>query len=73
MDKAFLFDTSSKLYIATDSGPLDTQTYVICSEYIDLVGDFTQLYESVHAPHFLLVLPNSLFLFQPFLRHRSRA
>lgn len=45
MDKAFLFDTSSKLYIATDSSPLDNQLYVICSDYIDLVGDFTFLYQ----------------------------
>ncbi|ORY84678.1 Gtr1/RagA G protein conserved region-domain-containing protein [Leucosporidium creatinivorum] len=45
MDKAFLFDTSSKIYIATDSSPLDNQTYVICSDYIDLIGDFALLYE----------------------------
>lgn len=45
MDKAFLFDTSSKIYIATDSSPLDNQTYVICSDYIDLIGDFSLLYE----------------------------
>lgn len=47
MDKAFLFDTSSKIYIATDSTPLDDQTYIICSDYIDLIDDFTLLYESV--------------------------
>ncbi|GAA5892353.1 hypothetical protein JCM6882_003648 [Rhodosporidiobolus microsporus] len=45
MDKAFLFETSSKIYIATDSAPLDGQTYVICADYLDLVGDFTQLYD----------------------------
>lgn len=45
MDKAFLFDTSSRLYIATDSAPLAHQTYEICSEYIDLVGDLSALYE----------------------------
>ncbi|GAA5944774.1 hypothetical protein JCM1841_001887 [Sporobolomyces salmonicolor] len=45
MDKAFLFETASKIYIATDSAPLDNQTYVICADYLDLVGDFTQLYE----------------------------
>ncbi|BGP19172.1 hypothetical protein JCM10213_005822 [Rhodosporidiobolus nylandii] len=45
MDKAFLFETSSKIYIATDSAPLDNQTYVICADYLDLVGDFTQLYD----------------------------
>ncbi|GAA5882200.1 hypothetical protein JCM1840_000747 [Sporobolomyces johnsonii] len=55
MDKAFLFETASKIYIATDSAPLDNQTYVICADYLDLVGDFTQLYEpstafSAHPP-----------------------
>lgn len=45
LEKAFLFDTSSKLYICTDSSPLDSPTYVICSEYIDLISDFTLLYE----------------------------
>lgn len=47
MDKAFLFETASKIYIATDSAPLDNQTYVVCADYLDLVGDFSQLYESV--------------------------
>jgi Ras-related GTP-binding protein C/D len=45
MDKAFLFETASKIYIATDSAPLDNQTYVVCADYLDLVGDFSQLYE----------------------------
>ncbi|GAA5853742.1 hypothetical protein JCM8547_007430 [Rhodosporidiobolus lusitaniae] len=49
MDKAFLFETSSKIYIATDSAPLDNQTYVICADYLDLVGDFTQLYDPTLA------------------------
>ncbi|GAA5843349.1 hypothetical protein JCM9279_002073 [Rhodotorula babjevae] len=54
IDKAFLFETSSKIYIATDSAPLDNQTYVICADYLDLVGDFTQLYETpstAASPH----------------------
>ncbi|KAK4705664.1 hypothetical protein P7C70_g545, partial [Phenoliferia sp. Uapishka_3] len=38
-------DDPDGLYIATDSAPLETQTYVICSDYIDLIGDFTLLYE----------------------------
>ncbi|BGP42581.1 GTP-binding protein gtr2 [Rhodotorula kratochvilovae] len=62
MDKAFLFETSSKIYIATDSAPLDNQTYVICADYLDLVGDFTQLYEAPPAaptPHGDLPLSRS--------------
>ncbi|GAA5915830.1 Gtr2p [Sporobolomyces salmoneus] len=50
MDKAFIFDTASKIYIATDSAPLDNQTYVLCAEYLDLVGDFTALYEPFLDP-----------------------
>ncbi|GAA5934872.1 Gtr2p [Sporobolomyces koalae] len=50
MDKAFIFDTASKIYIATDSAPLDNQTYVLCAEYLDLVGDFTALYEPFGDP-----------------------
>ncbi|GAA5862469.1 hypothetical protein JCM3774_002528 [Rhodotorula dairenensis] len=49
MDKAFLFETASKIYIATDSAPLDNQTYVVCADYLDLVGDFSQLYEQAEA------------------------
>lgn len=49
MDKAFLFETASKIYIATDSAPLDNQTYVVCADYLDLVGDFSQLYENPEA------------------------
>ncbi|POY76333.1 hypothetical protein BMF94_0529 [Rhodotorula taiwanensis] len=49
MDKAFLFETASKIYIATDSAPLDNQTYVVCADYLDLVGDFSQLYETSEA------------------------
>lgn len=45
MRKVFLIDTSSKLFIATDSTPVESDNYVICSDYIDLVGDFTHLYE----------------------------
>lgn len=45
MDKAFLFDTNSKIYLATDASTLDDEVYAICSDYLDLVGDFGGLYE----------------------------
>ncbi|GAA6058777.1 hypothetical protein JCM10212_001893 [Sporobolomyces blumeae] len=45
MDKAFIFDTASRIYIASDSAPLDNQTYALCADFLDLVGDFTALYE----------------------------
>ncbi|SDA04089.1 BZ3500_MvSof-1268-A1-R1_C090g00489 [Microbotryum saponariae] len=50
MDKALIFDISSKLYLATDTTPLDSDTYVLCSDYVDLVGDFTLLYEPSDLP-----------------------
>lgn len=44
IEKAFLFDVLSKIYIATDSSPVDVQTYEICSDYIDVVADVTDIY-----------------------------
>uniref|UniRef100_A0A3B3U6Y7 Ras-related GTP-binding protein n=1 Tax=Poecilia latipinna TaxID=48699 RepID=A0A3B3U6Y7_9TELE len=32
IEKAFLFDVVSKIYIATDSSPVDMQSYELCSE-----------------------------------------
>lgn len=42
--KAFLFDVLSKIYIATDSSPVDIQTYEICSDYIDVIVDVSEIY-----------------------------
>ena len=44
MDKAFLFDIVSKIYIATDSNPVDMQTYELCSDMIDVVIDVSCIY-----------------------------
>ena len=35
IEKAFLFDVISKIYIATDSNPVEMKHYEICSELID--------------------------------------
>ena len=37
MEKTFLFDVVSKIYIATDSTPVDMQSYELCSDMIDVV------------------------------------
>lgn len=44
MDKAFLFDVLSKIYIATDSSPVDLQSYEVCSDYIDVIVDVSDIY-----------------------------
>ena len=44
MDKAFLFDIVSKVYCATDSNPVDMQTYELCSDMIDVVIDVSCIY-----------------------------
>ncbi|KTW28932.1 hypothetical protein T552_01560 [Pneumocystis carinii B80] len=44
IEKAYLFDISSKIYIATDSSPVDVQSYEICSDYIDVILDVFEIY-----------------------------
>lgn len=47
IEKAFLFDVVSKIYIGTDSSPVDMQTYELCSDMIDVVIDISCIYGSV--------------------------
>ncbi|KAM8884788.1 ras-related GTP-binding protein C-like [Synchiropus splendidus] len=44
IEKAFLFDVVSKIYIATDSSPVDMQTYELCCDMIDVVIDVACIY-----------------------------
>jgi len=44
LEKAFLFDVVSKLYISTDSTPVDMQSYELCSDMIDVVLDVSGIY-----------------------------
>ncbi|KAJ3064459.1 hypothetical protein HK102_008201, partial [Quaeritorhiza haematococci] len=44
IEKAFLFDVLSKIYIATDSSPVDMQSYELCSDMIDVVLDVSSIY-----------------------------
>ncbi|NXW03705.1 RRAGD protein, partial [Fregetta grallaria] len=41
---SFLFDVVSKIYIATDSTPVDMQTYELCCDMIDVVIDISCIY-----------------------------
>lgn len=49
VEKAFLFDVVSKIYIATDSNPVDEKGYELCSEMIDVVFDISCIYGCVVA------------------------
>ncbi|KAG5439499.1 hypothetical protein PCANB_002073 [Pneumocystis canis] len=44
IEKAYLFDISSKIYIATDNAPIYVQSYEICSDYIDAILDIFEIY-----------------------------
>jgi Ras-related GTP-binding protein C/D len=44
MEKTFLIDVVSKIYIATDFAPVDMQTYELCSDMIDVVVDVSCIY-----------------------------
>nr|KAG5688382.1 hypothetical protein BaRGS_010525 [Batillaria attramentaria] len=44
IEKAFLFDVMSKIYIATDSSPVDMQCYELCCDMIDVVMDMSCIY-----------------------------
>jgi Ras-related GTP-binding protein C/D len=44
IQKAYLFDVLSKIYIATDTSPSDIGSYEICSDYIDVIVDLSEIY-----------------------------
>lgn len=45
IEKAFLFDINSKIYVATDSSPVDPLTYEVCTDFIDVTIDLDTLYD----------------------------
>ncbi|KAL1123144.1 hypothetical protein AAG570_002231, partial [Ranatra chinensis] len=44
IEKGFLFDVVSKIYIATDSSPVDMQSYELCCDMIDVVIDVSGIF-----------------------------
>lgn len=44
VEKSFLFDVASKIYIATDSSPVDMATYELCCDMIDVTIDISSIY-----------------------------
>ena len=61
LEKAFLFDIASKIYIATDTTAVDMQTYELCCDMIDVVIDVSSIYGCkyvalrCHYPFFLKI------------------
>jgi hypothetical protein len=49
MEKSFLFDVVSKVYIAPDSNPVAMQSYELCSDMIDVVIDVSCIYGYARA------------------------
>ena len=48
IQKAYLFDTVSKIYIATDASPTFLRDYEVCSDYVDVIVDIKQIYGWEH-------------------------
>ncbi|CAJ0572414.1 unnamed protein product, partial [Mesorhabditis spiculigera] len=46
VEKSFLFDVSSKIYIATDTTPVEMATYELCCDMIDVTIDISSIYGS---------------------------
>eukprot|EP00435_Cladocopium_sp_Y103_P016026 s641_g4.t1 len=44
MEKVYLFDVVSKLYLASDRQPVDLQWYELCADMVDLVIDIACIY-----------------------------
>jgi Ras-related GTP-binding protein C/D len=44
IEKSYLVDVKTKLYIATDSSPVDSHTYELCSDLVDVVIDVSFIY-----------------------------
>ena len=52
MEKAFLFDARTRLYLATDHNPVDHQTLTLCADSIDLAIGFESVYGTTSTDSF---------------------
>ena len=57
IDKSYLVDVVTKLYIATDSNPVDVHTYELCSDLVDVVIDVSYIYGVNHEVNDGSVVP----------------
>lgn len=67
MEKSFLFDVSSKIYIATDSAPVDASSYELCADAIDVALDVGSIYapnlsDKAHSCSAAVTLSNGMAL-----------
>jgi Ras-related GTP-binding protein C/D len=44
VDKSYLLDVFTKLYIATDSNPVESRIYELCADLVELVIDVSCIY-----------------------------
>ena len=44
MEKVFIFDVVSKIYVATDSSPVDITMYEMCCDMVDVMLDISSIY-----------------------------
>lgn len=58
MEKCFLIDVVSKIYIASDSNPVDQKSYELCSDMIDVVIDISSIYGFTFALLLFFLLPH---------------
>lgn len=43
-EKVYLFDVFSKVYIASDTLPFSSRAYELCSDFIDIIVDLSEVY-----------------------------
>lgn len=43
-EKVYLFDVISKIYIASDTTPVDYKSYELCSDFINIIVDLSEVY-----------------------------
>ncbi|KAG2031797.1 hypothetical protein BDR03DRAFT_85178 [Suillus americanus] len=48
--KVFLFDTSSKIHVATDTSPVDQATHNLCCDYLSMLNSVGPLYSPTSTP-----------------------
>lgn len=49
-DKVFLMEIMTKIYICTDSNPVDKDQFQICTDLIDVYVDFSYIYSDQVDP-----------------------
>jgi Ras-related GTP-binding protein C/D len=53
----------SKIYIATDSSPVDVQLYELCSDTLDVILDMTSIYRKEAVGYSVIPLANGMVIY----------